>query len=587
VSSAVASPTGVRAGALRRRVAGARQHALALGLAALVTVLVLPPIAMVVYSSFVEGDDVWSGVLTLSNYETVFARRNGFALIRNTLIFAIASSVLSVGLAAVVGFLVERTNAPFRRLVYLSMIVAFGVPTVVQTIGWIFLIGPTAGSVNALIESVLGDGAPTINAFSMGGMIFVQTLIMFPAMFLLVAPTLKMADPALEQAALVGGAGRLRVLRTITLPLATPALLGAGLLAFINAIESFEVPGLMGTPGGIRVVSTSIYQSIRSFSPDFGSAAALSSLLMVGTIGGLLFYQRVTARAQRYATVTGKGYRPERLDLGRFRWVAGIVTVGIPLLIVAPVLMLAWASLLRGYSAPALDQISRFTLSNYSELLSSPEFLQAGRNSLILGIAAAILVMGLTLVISWAVIRRRSGLTRASEQLASLPLVVPGLVMSLALLRLFLGSPVPVYGTLWILVIAFLIYFIPYGLRYNHAGVIAVHAELEEAAEVSGAGRWQVFRHILVPLVRGTLLAGALFVFLASVRQLSLVVFITGADTNVVASAMFNMWNLGSITAVATGATLVVLVVTVVAVVLYRITAIGRRPDAGPVLQLR
>jgi iron(III) transport system permease protein len=564
---AVASPTRLTK-SMRRLRAACRANATSLITAAVVFALVAPLVFSVVYGSFTQGDKIWTSSMTLAHYRTV-VHEGGPKTILNTLIFASGSAVLTVALAAILAFLVERTNAPFRRFAYLTAAVGLGIPTLIQTMGWILLIGPNASFVNSLLKDVFGNGAPAVNGFSMSGIVFVQAIMLLPAMFLLIAPSMRLADPALEHAASVSGARRGYVLRTVTLPLATPSLLAALLLAFIVSIESFEVPAMMGTPAGIKLLSTAIYELLRSYTPDFGAASALASVLMIVTVAAVYLYQRVTARSQRFATTTGKAYRSERLDLGRWRWAGGLVTFFVPMVVLAPIFILAWASLIPFYQAPSWHGFTLFTFDNFHRVLGLQSFRLAAKNSFILGVATALIVVALTLVTSWTVVRRRSWISRALDQLVSLPLVVPGIVMSLAVVRLYIRFPLAVYGTLWILLIAFVVYFLPYGQRYIQSGLISVHHELEEVADVSGAGRLRGFRTIVVPLIKGNLLAAGLFVFLVSLRQLSLVIFLSTPKNQVIASSMFEMWSFGSITDAATAAMLVVAVVVVLAGLLY------------------
>jgi iron(III) transport system permease protein len=580
MSAAVGTPPARATLAWRRLRVFAEANAASLTAAVVVFALVAPLVISVIIGSFARGNHIYTGSATLEHYRRVWGE-GGVRTIANTVEFAAGSAVLAVLLATIVAFLVERTNAPFRRYAYLTSAVALGIPTLIQTMGWILLIGPNASYVNQLLADVFGSSAPEVNGFSMAGIIFVQAIMLLPAIFLLIAPAMRLADPALEHAASVSGASRARILRTVTLPLATPSLLAALLLAFIVSVESFEVPALMGTPAGIRLLSTAIYELLRSYSPDFGAATALASVLMVVTAAAVYLYQRVTSRAQRYATTTGKAYRSEQLDLGRARWLAGAVTFLIPLIVLAPLLILAWASLMPFYQAPTLHGFSQFTLANYREVLGLGTFRQAAKNSFILGLGSAIIVVLLTLVTSWTVVRRRTVTSRAVDQLISLPLVVPGIVLSLAIARLYISFPITVYGTLWILLLAFVVYFLPYGQRYIQTGLIAVHQELEEVADVSGASRLRGFVTIVVPLIKGNLLAAGLFVFLVSLRQLSLVIFLTTPKNEVVASSMFELWSYGSITLAATTAMLVVAVVAVLAGVLYWLVESDRATSRG------
>jgi iron(III) transport system permease protein len=564
-----------------------RQNVPALVMAAVVAGLVLPPLISVIYSSFSKGNTVWSGPRSLEHYRVVLGESSGFAIVKNTFVFAAGSALLGVALAAVVALLVERTNAPFRRFVYFTVVVSFAVPTVIQTMGWILLMGPNGSFVNQTVRDALGGIFPTIDLYTMSGMIFVQATVLFPALFLLIAPTFRSADPALEHQASVAGGNRLLVMRRVTLPLAAPSMLAAALLGFIVGIESFEVPALLGTPSRIRVLSTAIFSRVQGFEPDFGSAAAFSSLLMLLTIGGVVLYQRATARAHKFATVTGKGYRPDKIALGPLRWIAGVVTFVVPLFVLGPLLILAWASILPFYTAPSFAQFSTFTLDNYRSVISSASFRESLRTSLLLGVGAALLVMAVTLVVAWTIVRRRNALSRGLDFVATLPLVIPGVVLSLAVLRTYINFPIAIYGTAWIILLAFVIHYLPYGLRYNHAGMVSLHRELEEAAEVGGAGRISVFLRVVVPLMRPALVAGGLFVFLASVRQLSVVIFLVGPRVNVVSSSVFGMWNIGSFTDAATASMVVVIVVLVIAAVVYRLSGLGKQGGLAASFHMR
>jgi len=554
-----------------------RRNMLTTALVVLVAALVFPPVISVVYSSFSAGQMVWQGPRSLTHYRLVFGESSGVDAVWNTFVFAAGSALLGVAMAAVVAMLSERTNAPFRRFIYFTVIVSFAVPTIIQTMGWILLMGPNGSFVNQTLRNAFGGFFPSIDLFTMTGMIFVQATVLFPALFLLIAPTFRSADPALEHAASVSGASRLVVLRRVTLPLAWPSMLAAMFLGFVVGIESFEVPALLGTPGRVRVLSTVIYSRVAGFDPDYGAASAFSSLLMILTIGGVFLYQRSTARAYKYATVTGKGYRPDKIDLGALRWIAGIVTFVIPLLVLGPLLILAWTSLLPFYTPPSFSQLSTFSLANYRHVLSSPDFSSSLKNSLVLGVGAALLVMAVTLVSAWAIVRRRNAMSRTLDFVATLPLVVPGVVMSLAVLRTFISFPIAIYGTAWIILLAFVIHYLPYGLRYNHAGMVSLHRELEEAAEVGGASRLQIFWYVVIPLMRPALVAGGLFIFLASIRQLSVVLFLVGSRVDVVANSMFMMWNTGSFTDAATASMVVVVVVLAIAAVVYRLSGLGGR----------
>jgi iron(III) transport system permease protein len=560
-------------------------------MAVLIGVLVVPPVIAVIYSGFVAGPTLRDATFTLSNYAGVLQSPATYETLADTAIFALSASFVTIAVAAFLAWLVERTDAPFRGFVYLAAVVAFGIPTFIQGMGWILLLGPRTGVVNTVLRALLGTDAPQIQVYSMPMLVFVQTITLLPGMLLLLMPSFRATDPALEEAAQVSGASRWRVIRSMTIPLAAPSLLAALLLCLIICVEAFEIPALIGQAGKIIVLSTEIYGRIRRASPDYGTAGAYATILMVVAAAGLYAYQRATARSNRYATVTGKGYRPHRLRLGRWRWPAALATLGVPVATISPILLLAWGSFLRVYEPPSAEALGHLTLQSYQDVFETSSVVEAARNTLSLGAASAVIVMLLALVASWLLLRRRSGLTRAIDQLATLPLVIPGIVLALAVLRTFVVLPLPIYGTPAIILIAYVIHYLPYGMRFGHTGMIALHPELEEAGAVAGASLRTVLRQIVAPLMWPSLMAGGLFIFLASIRQLSLGVMLAGPGDPLIAPAMFDMWQRGSITSAAALGMVVVAVVVAVALVFHRLMRnVGIRQGEGtvhPAVELR
>jgi iron(III) transport system permease protein len=550
-----------------------KSKGLPLVLLAIVAALVVPPVIILIISAFAEGETLAESTATLDNFTGVLGDKYTYTTLWDTMVFSVGTALLTVLLAASLAWFVERTNAPMRRAVYGLMIVAFAIPTFIQGMGWVLFLGPRNGLLAAFLKLIFGENIPEFPLYTMPVMIAIQAMTLLPAIFLLIAPAMRASDPVLEEAASVSGASRLQIIRKVTLPLMLPGVLAALFLSFIVAVETFEVPALIGTPGRIVVLSTEVYSKIRRAFPDYGAASAFSVLMMVITIIGLYNYQRATARTQKYTTVTGKGYRPSRADLGRWRWLAGVYVLGLPLLVVAPVVMIIWASFLRSYEAPSVDALSRLTTDTYVDVLQTPEVVGALGNSLMLGILSAVFVMAITAIAAWLLVRRRSGITRSVDFLLTLPLVIPGVVLSLAVLRTYISLPIPIYGTQMIVLLALVIHYVPYGMRYGHAGVVALHPELEEAAQIAGARQWTVMRRILVPLLWPSLIAGGAFVFLATIRQLSLVLFLAGPGNEVVAPTMFSMWQVGSISEAAAFAVIVVVVVGVVLGVFSKLTS--------------
>jgi iron(III) transport system permease protein len=314
-------------------------------------------------------------------------------------------------------------------------------------------------------------------------------------------------------------------------------------LIFIRTFESFEIPALVGLPGDIRVLTTSIYQDAQRLPPRYGSAGAFSVLLMVVVALTLYFYFRITREGDRYHTVTGKGYRPALIQLGRWRYLAGSALVVYSIvLLVLPFLIILWASFLPFYMQPSLEGLAKFTLKNYVTALHFPKLLDSVKNSVLLGLGSASFVMALTLLASWLLVRTKIRGRWLLDLLTTLPLLFPGIVMGLAILRFYLFVPIPVYGTLWILLIAFVTRYIPYGIRYTHSGLLQLHKELEEASYVSGASWFSSMRRIILPLITPSFLGGWIFIFLLSAKELSMSVLLVSPQTPVVSVAIFELW---------------------------------------------
>jgi iron(III) transport system permease protein len=264
---------------------------------------------------------------------------------------------------------------------------------------------------------------------------------------------------------------------------------------------------------------------------------------MAAVAAALYVYFRVTREASKYHTVTGKGYRPRLIPLGRWRYVAGagLLLYAFVLLIV-PFLIVLWASLLPFYMQPSFEALSKLTMRNYQTALHFDKIALAVRNSVLLGLGSATVVMALTAFASWVLVRSRLRGRWLLDLLTTLPLLFPGIVMGLAIMRFYLLVPVPVYGTLWILLIAFVTRYIPYGIRYTHAGLLQMHKELEEAAYTSGASWLHCMRRIVLPLLTPSFLGGWVFIFLISAKELSMSILLVSPRTPVVSVAIFELW---------------------------------------------
>jgi len=514
----------------------------ALGLA--LAALVLPPIAFLVQGSLYEHALDGSATFSLSAYSELLSEGGVLRSFANSFLFAISSAVVAVIFGGVVAWINERTNAPFKPLAYITTFTSLGTPYILYISAWVMLIGRSS-PINVYYMQLTGATTPLINAYSMASMIFIEGLLWSPMVFLLLSATLRNFNPELEEAAKMCGADGMKIFRRITLKLSMPAVMALIMLVFIRSLEAFEVPAVVGTPGGIRMLTTDIYETLQEIPPDLGSASALSACLLLVVALLLYFYGRMTRNAEQFATVTGKNFKPNTIDLGRWRWLAGAVLIGnFMILSVLPAAVLAWASFLPFYQAPSPAAFAVITLKNYINVLHSSHYVQLIANTLVIASVSATAVMLLTSFVAWLRARRASG-SALLDSLATMPLAFPGIIVGVAVMQLFLSVQVGIYGTIWIIVWAFVISALPYGIRYSYAGMLQLHKELEEAAVMSGARPFVGFRRIVLPLLSPSLFAGWVFIFLLAARVLSLPVLLSGPSSQTMAVAMFDLMSNG------------------------------------------
>lgn len=505
--------------------------------------LVLPPLYSVIQTSlFTTKLTGEIDQFTFQYYKNLMSELRVLGPFLNSVYFSIGSALLATLLGGVIAWIVTRTDAPLRGLGYFTAFASFGTPFILYTIGWLLLLGK-AGPVNHWLKAIFNQAGPVINVYSLFGMIFIESLLWSPFVFLMLAAAFRSMDPSLEEASAACGARLWQTLRRVSLRLMLPAFFSVLLLIFIRSFESFEIPALVGLPGDVRVLTTSIYIDAQKLPPQYGSAGAFSVLLMLVVAGTLYGYFRITREGERFQTVTGKGYRPTIFRLGRWRFLAAsVLVIYAAVLLVLPFLIILWASLLPFYIQPSLEGIARFTLKNYVTALDFPKITDSIKNSILLGLGSASAVMVLTLVASWLLVRTRMRGRWLLDLLTTLPLLFPGIVMGLAILRFYLFVPIPVYGTLWILLIAFVTRYIPYGIRYTHSGLLQLHKELEEAAYTAGASWSNCMRRIILPLITPSFLGGWVFIFLLSAKELSMSVLLVSPQTPVVSVAIFELW---------------------------------------------
>ncbi len=512
--------------------------------------LVVFPVALLVLNSM---RNVTIGELgfalnrfTFDNYINAYSNPATFTMLLNSFIFAMGSMLVAVFFGGTLGFLSERTDLRYRELIPLMVMVPLIMPSVVKGIAWIFLLSPRIGLLNIGWQA-LGPDTPLLSAYSLPAMIWVEGISMSTLAFLLVGATLRQMDPSLEEAGFGSGAPARKVLVRVTLPLMAPGLAGIAILLFIRGIETFEVPMLLGFSSGIFVFSTNIFYSLRStFPPDYGLGFAYSMTLVVLTLGALFIYQRQFKRSEQFTVVTGKGYRPRAINLGSWRYPAwGFVGFYFIFAILLPLLILIWASLLPYYKPPSMKALSLVSMENYQILFESESMLSVLWNTIILGGVSSVTIMFLAVLSSWFVYRTNIRGRKVLDFIVFLPYAVSGIAVAVAFMIVFLSFPNPIYNTIWIIVLAYIVNFLPIGTRFTNAAIVQIHQELEEAAMASGAGFWTRLLRIWMPLLTPALVNGLLFLFILSLKVISMAAILQSSDNMVLAVYLWRLWDSG------------------------------------------
>jgi iron(III) transport system permease protein len=514
---------------------------------ALVAWLALVPLAFMLWQSVLSPETAASPAhFTLNNFRAAYASADTVRLFSNSLQFAFGSAALAFTFGTLLAWINERTDTPLKSLFFALALVPLIIPGILFTVSWIFLGSPKIGLINLVLQRVFDSNAVFINIYSIPGMIWVDGLHYSPMAFLLMTSAFRAMDPSLEESALMSGATLRQIMQRITIRLAVPATAAALLILFVRALESFEVPALLGLPVGIEVYTSAIYDAIHAYPSDVGLASTYGLTLLVITSFCVFLNLRIVKRAGRYTTVTGKGFRPRVMSIGRWRYLTtGVFILYAALVVVLPFLVLLWSSLQRFYSVPTLAALKNLTLQPYQSVLAYPAMGTAIWNSVLLSFASATLIMLTTSMLCWVVVRTKLPGRWLIDNLVSLPLVFPGLVLGLSIMVCYLALPIGVYGTIWIMLIAYLTRFLPYGMRYNTASLLQVHKELEESAAMSGASLGTTFGRIVLPLLKPGLIAGWIYIVIVSIRELASSILLYSPGTEVVSVMIWELWQNG------------------------------------------
>jgi iron(III) transport system permease protein len=528
-----------------------RKHALAFGITALLLWVVAAPIIMLVLSSLREGNFITPGAFTLGNYRTVYLNQLTYPALLNTLIYATAVSAISLTFATIFAWLVERTDMPGTNWAWTMMLLPLAMPGILRSMSWILLLSPRSGIINLYLRdylSLFGVQLETgpFNIFTLPGMIFVEGMSGSTTLFLLMVGAFRLMDPSMEEAAKISGARTFTTLRRVTLGLMLPAVLAAAMYAFLGNLDDFETPLLIGLQAGIYLLPTLIYFTAY-VSPSYGLATAYSSIFIIFTIVMVWIYYRVVIRrSDRYASITGKGYRPRRLALGKWRWLGlGLFIAFFTLNIIMPFLTLLWASLLPSYMVPSRAALQYVTLDNFATLINEPSIINSTVNTIILGVVTATGTMALAYMVSWLIVRLKVKGGLLLDGLAFIPHAIPTVSIALALIVLYLHPAVrwlPIYGTIWIMMLALTTRYIAFASRTANSAMTQIHGELEEAARTSGATRFTTLVRITFPLLLPPFIGGWVWVFAHTIRSFSIPLMMATPGNETIAVVMYHFW---------------------------------------------
>ena len=529
---------------------------LAFGVIVVVWLLVVP-VGMLIVSSLRTGPPSLPGPWTLRNYTVAFSSEFFFKSLVNTFIVSAGATAGAMALAILFAWLIERTDMPFRGAAWVMVLLPLVIPGVLFALAWMLLLLPKLGLINIVARSALAtiglqlEEGP-LDIQSLWGLIYLGALRGVSTVFLMIVGLFRTMDPGLEESARISGAGPRRVFGKITLPLLGPALFAAGTYSFVSHLDSFEAPLAVGLPAGIFVLATLIYfQAMLSVPGDYGLSAAYAVFFMV--IMGVLaiFYVRMIRRSERFAVIRGKGFQPSRYRLGKWRFVAlGSFVVYFLLTVAAPVLVLIWASLLPYYMVPSLDALKTVSFNHYMAILGNPRFTTDLFNTIYMALGAGTVTMAVALLISWVVVRGKSPARFVLDGLTFISFAVPGVVLALALIFVYLKPPfryLGIYGSMWMIVLGLVTEYLAFATRTTNGGLIQIHTELEEAGSASGAGRLTTIRKITVPLLIPSLVAGWIWVVAHSLRAFSIPLVLGTKKNEVLAVWIWIHWQNGHI----------------------------------------
>jgi iron(III) transport system permease protein len=510
--------------------------------AAGMVVVVVIPLAIVVVQGFVTYEH-GSWHLTLGHVALVLGRWPYWIALMNTMIIGLGATAIASVVGVPLAWLFARTNLPGKGFLEKLATIPIFIPPFVGAIAWILLAAPRIGAFNYPFRTLIG--AEPFNVYTLAGISWVIGIYLAPYVMMIVAAALRSMDPSLEEAAQVSGLTRLRTATTVTLPLVAPAILSGAVLAFIITIGLFGTPVVIGWARQLYFLTSRIYLASHEVPPAYGVMAVLALYLILLSLLATML-QRWLLRGRSFITVSGKGFRTRPVVLGRSRHLAaGFVWLYCFFTIIAPIIVLIAAA------CSTFTWSGRFTLTNFQYLWTSEDVRETLQNSLLISLIAATVATLIGIVISWTTQRTTLRNRQILEYLAVLPVAVPGIAFGVGVALFWLRMPIAVYGTIWIIVLAFIGRFSGYAVRSISSSIVQVHPELEESARIAGYGWLRTFVRITLPLIRPSIVASWMLLFSIFITELSMVILLYTANTRTFSVLSFEIWNVGNFSQVA------------------------------------
>jgi iron(III) transport system permease protein len=549
--------------------------------------------ALILWMSFSRGLPLESG-FSLDNYAEVFGSEHFWTVVVNTVGVGTGTVAITIFFGVPLAWLLNRTDIPMRSLFITMLAVTVIMPGLVKAMGWIMLLSPQVGLLNRLLMSVFQLSEAPFDINSLWGISFVQGLMLTPSMFFLISGPMRSLDSALEEAAEVVGANRLKTIVWITSPMLRPAILGGVIYIFMTAIAMFEVAGLLGGLSENKILATELFLAVQPFEGSleikYGVAGVYGLLIMAPSLFALFFYFQSLKQAHRYAVITGKGYKPKDFPLGRFRYPAILfVLLYLALAVFLPFAVLLWASLLPSLRMPSVEALSLVSFRWYSEI----QYLLGGfdvmKNTLILVVGSSVLVLFFSFMISWVVVRTKLRTRRLVDTIAMLPHAIPGIGFAFALLIAGIMTAkwfpwVPFYNTVWIIVAGNVLNRLSYATRITNAALIQVQQELEDAALICGARKWVSMVRVMMPLIRPSLVFAGLWTALLVFREVSMALLLIGPKNKVLATQLWILWRQGDLSQASALSIVLILITGLLILVVQRATGKIGEPRSLPQL---